>query len=273
MDERVTQHYADGGDLADRIAERLTEAGVDLDSLTPGELASVDQFHIRGRAATLGLAAAMRLTADSHVLDIGSGLGGSARAIAETYGCRVTGVDLTEAFCNAANVMSEWVELSDSVTFRQADATDLPFDDDSFDAAMTLHVAMNIEAKDRLFAEAKRVVKPGGIFATFDVVQGEGGPVLYPVPWARDTGIGHLATPAEMTALLRGAGLRVLQVEDSTHDSQHWFERVVARMADHAPPPAALRVVLGRDFPEMARNMLSNLTQRRIRSISYICAC
>jgi cyclopropane fatty-acyl-phospholipid synthase-like methyltransferase len=68
----------------------------------------------------------MKLRSDSHVLDIGSGLGGPARALAETYGCRVTGVDLTEAFCAAAKVLSDWLDLGGRVAFEQGDATDLP---------------------------------------------------------------------------------------------------------------------------------------------------
>src|SRR5215469_855714 len=115
----------------------------------------------------------MNLNTDSHVVDIGSGLGGPARTVAETYGCQVTGIDLTQAFCNAATAMSEWVGLGKRVSFKQGDATNLPFDNKKFDAAMTIHVAMNIAAKDKMYMEAQRVVKPGDIFAAYDVLQGE----------------------------------------------------------------------------------------------------
>jgi len=57
-----------------------------------------------------------------RVLDIGSGLGGPARTLAETYGCHVTGIDLTASFCAAATAMSEWVGLTDKVTFAQGDS-------------------------------------------------------------------------------------------------------------------------------------------------------
>ena len=147
----------------------------------------------------------MKLNARSHVLDIGSGLGGPARTLAETYGCLVTGVDLTQAFCDAATAMSNWVGLGSRVSFKQGDATNLPFENQTFDAAMTIHVAMNIAAKDKMYLEARRVLKPGGVFAVYDVLQGEGGEVLYPVPWARDPSISHLATPDQMKTLLTGA--------------------------------------------------------------------
>ena len=127
MSNMVADHYRGTSDLAAAIAEALRKAGKDIATLKPEDLATVDEFHIRGRKATLELAEQMALTASSRVLDIGSGLGGPARTVAAAYGCRVTGIDLTPAFCEAAKVLSDWVGLGDRVTFRQADATQLPF--------------------------------------------------------------------------------------------------------------------------------------------------
>lgn len=270
MEHSVAAHYSAGGGIAAAIAERLRQAGLEMDRLTTGHLATVDEFHIRGRKATLELAAAMNLSPASRVLDIGCGLGGPARTLAESHGCHVTGIDLTPAFCEAAAVMSDWVGLGDRVSFRQGDATDLPFDAASFDAAMTVHVAMNIARKDRMYAEAKRVLRPGGRFAVYDVLQGEGGEVHYPVPWARDAGISHLATPEAMTGLLTAAGFHILTVEDSTEASQVWFEEMAARMSAKAPA-VTFQTFLGSDFPAMARNQVANLRERRIRTVSYIC--
>jgi ubiquinone/menaquinone biosynthesis C-methylase UbiE len=271
MADRVASHYSENFELADVIAQNLQSARRDLNKLTTADLATVDEFHIRGRKATLELAAQMNLNADSHVLDIGSGLGGTARTLAETYGCQVTGIDLTQAFCNAATAMSDWVGLGKRVSFKQGDATNLPFDNQKFDAAMTIHVAMNIAAKDKMYMEAHRVVKPGGILAVYDILQGEGGEVLYPVPWARDPSISHLATLDEMKSLLVGAGFTLQDVQDSTEESQSFFERMTAQMAKTGSPPVAWRLFLGDDFPAMARNQVRNVTERRIRTVSFIC--
>jgi ubiquinone/menaquinone biosynthesis C-methylase UbiE len=159
MADRVASHYSENLELADVIAQSLRDAGKDLNRLTTTDLAIVDEFHIRGRKATLELAGQMNLNADSRVLDIGSGLGGPARTLAETYGGRVTGIDLTQTFCDAAIAMSDWVGLGKLTSFKQGDATNLPFDSKTFDAAMTIHVAMNIAAKDKMYLEARRVVK------------------------------------------------------------------------------------------------------------------
>jgi SAM-dependent methyltransferase len=117
--------------------EKLRNAGKDLNKLTIADLVIVDEFHIRGQKATLELGEKMNLNARSHVLDIGSGLGGPARTLAETHGCRVTGIDLTQAFCDAATAMSDWIGLGSRVSFKHGDGTNLPFANQTFDAAIT----------------------------------------------------------------------------------------------------------------------------------------
>jgi len=271
MIDRVAIHYGSSGGVTDSIAQGLRSAGQNLNELKTADLAPVDEFHIRGREATLELAEQMLLSENSRVLDIGSGLGGPARTLAEAYGCHVTGLDLTQAFCDAAEIMSDWVNLGGRVSFQQGDATDLPFPGNHFDAAMTIHVAMNIPAKDKVYAQARRVVKPGGIFAVYDVLQGEGGDVIFPVPWAREPSISHLATPDEMKALLAGSGFKVSRIHDSTDESRIWFEARAERLAQTGPPPVTFQAFLGDDFPEMVRNQVRNLTERRIRTVSYIC--
>lgn len=271
MTDAVVSHYSSDSDLASCIADALRAAGKDLAHLKAEDLATVDEFHIRGRRATLELAQLMQIDGKSSVLDIGSGLGGPARTLAETYGCHVTGIDLTSSYCEAATAISRWRGLSDNVTFKQGDATKLPFADGSFDAAMTIHVAMNIANKDALYREAKRVLKPGAVFGIYDVVQGEGGDVIFPVPWAREPSISHLATPAEMRDLLRNASLRIEAEVDSSEESLEWFKDLASRSASAATPSVTFQAFLGDAFPQMARNQVRNLAERRIRTVSYVC--
>jgi len=265
--ENVAAHYA-GGDLVAALTAALHGSA---ERIAPADLAAVDEFHIRGRDATLELAERMKLAPGALVLDIGSGLGGPARTLAEAYRCRVVGVDLTLDFCRAARVLSAWVKLDHRVALVQGDATRLPFADRRFDAALTFHVAMNIPAKDRLYREARRVLKPRARFVAYDVLAGEGGDPLFPVPWARDPAISHLATPQAMESLLREAGFTVLAAEDSTAESQRWFEAMAGRAARAGPPRLTFQLFLGDDFPVMVRNQIRNLAERRIRTVSYLC--
>jgi ubiquinone/menaquinone biosynthesis C-methylase UbiE len=271
MDE-VSRFYSGPGGLVEAIRSTLDAAGLDPANLRPADLAAVDEFHIRGRAASLEIIEALDLTADSHVLDLGSGLGGPARTLAEVTGCMVTGVDLTPEFCEVATALSAWTGLSGRTRFTVGDATATGLRDGAVDAAMTVHVAMNISDKAALYAEAFRVLRPGGRFVVYDVLQGEGGDVHYPVPWANDSSTSFLATPADMHELLAAAGFEVLSTVDSSDESLAWFQQMRARIEQEGPPPVTFAAFLGAAFGQMAANQVVNLAERRIRTVMFTCS-
>src|SRR5215475_8127879 len=179
----VRDHYRATG-LTPRLKTALTAIGPEEERLTPQQLAPLDQFHTRGLAATTELAELAGITAAMTVLDVGSGVGGPARLVAATHGCRVTGVDLSEPFVEAARYLTERTGQSELVSFQTASALALPFGDGRFDVVLLQHVAMNISDRPGLYREIRRVLRSGGRFATFDVVS-KGVEPHYPVPWAR----------------------------------------------------------------------------------------
>jgi ubiquinone/menaquinone biosynthesis C-methylase UbiE len=271
MSDDVSNHYRGGGALIRKITDKLQSSGIDILVLSAADLEPIDEFHFRGRQATLELAEKMKLSPSAHVLDLGSGLGGAARTLADQYGCTVTGIDLTPDFCDAATEMSRWVNLSDKTEFVVGDATELPFEDNQFNGAITVHAAMNIPAKNQLYAEAKRVLKLGSRFAIYDILQGEGGPPLYPAPWAMDPDISHLATSEEMQALLTGAGFRILDVTDSTKESLDWIESRPAKPDRTGLPAITTAILFGDVFRTMVANQIIGLKERRIRTVGIVC--
>ncbi|MEU0092436.1 class I SAM-dependent methyltransferase [Kribbella sp. NPDC006257] len=268
---QVARFYSGPGELVAAISSAFDAAGLDRADLRPVDLAPVDEFHIRGRAATLEIMEALGLTADSHVLDLGSGLGGPARTLAELTGCTITGIDLTPEFCEVATALSEWSGLSDRTRFHVGDATATGLADTSVDGALTVHVAMNISDKHALCAEAFRVLRPGGRFVVYDVLQGEGGDLHYPVPWAYDSSTSFLATPEEMRELLPAAGFEVISEVDSSDESLVWFQQMRARIQRDGPPPVTFAAFLGETFGQMAANQVANLAERRIRTVMFTC--
>jgi len=113
----------------------LRDDGVDVDDLSLAALAPYDQFHGRGLEATEELAGMLAISANDHILDVGSGIGGPARYFADRCGCRVTGIDLTQEFCEAARELTKALGLEDRVAFDEGNALDMPFDDEAFDGA------------------------------------------------------------------------------------------------------------------------------------------
>src|SRR5882757_9270272 len=171
----VRDHYRAAG-LTERLKTALTILGPEDQRLTPQQLGALDQFHTRGLAATAELAKLAGITADMSVLDVGSGVGGPARFLAATYGCRVAGVDLSEPFVDAARYLTGRTGQNGQVSFETASALELPFDDGHFDFVLLQHVAMNISDRAQLYREIRRVLKSGGKFASFDVVLNGGDP-------------------------------------------------------------------------------------------------
>lgn len=262
---RVREHYRATG-LTDRLRTALLTFGPEEQRLTPQKLAPLDQFHTRGLAATADLARLAEITDADLVLDVGAGIGGPARFLAVSCGCRVVGLDLSAEFIDAARYLTERTGQSDRVSFETANALDLPFDETRFDAAFLQHVAMNISDRAGLYREIRRVLKTDGRFATFDVVKGDGEP-HFPVPWARTPETSFLLTADETRSAIEAAGFRILHWQDDTDAALAWFAQTRAA----GPPPSPnLGLVIGPDFPQIVGNLGRNLVEGRVRIISGV---
>ncbi|RDK08875.1 SAM-dependent methyltransferase [Cupriavidus lacunae] len=261
----VREHYR-ATNLTERLKIALTVFGPEDQPLTLQQLSALDHFHTRGLGATADLAKLAGISADMSVLDVGSGVGGPARFLAATYGCRVTGVDLSEPFVDAARYLTQRTGQSERVSFHTASALDLPFDGDYFDAVMLQHVAMNIFERPRLYREIRRVLRPGGRFATFDVVA-NGREPYFPVPWARTPTTNFLLTANATREAIEQADFRTLTWQDDTEAAKAWF----AELRASGPPPSPnLGVVMGPDFAELASNLGRNLLEGRLGILTAV---
>lgn len=253
IESEVTAHYSRSG-LEQAILDALAASGKDIDRLTPEDLSGADEFHFGWRQATIEFAEVLAFPRGARILDIGSGIGGPARHFAEASSVSVTGIDLTEDYVAAANALTRRLGLADRASFRQANALDMPFADRSFDGAYTIHVAMNIADKAKLFAETRRVLKPGARFGIYDIMRGKPGDLSYPMPWATTGATSFVETPATYRALLAAAGFRI----DSERDRSGMVLTLVAGMRDKAakegPPPLDLHAVMGGASKERIAN-------------------
>ncbi len=212
--ELVTSHYS-GGDLSGAILSALAEAGVDTEHLGPADLFPVDQLHAGGAPATRHVLDRLEVGPGLRLIDVGCGIGGASR-MAAMSGAEVTGIDLTPDFVQAATALTERVGLGDQVSYVTTPGESAPFDDASFDAAVMVHVGMNIPHKTVVFSEVHRVLAPGSRFAMFEQMRVADGDLTYPMPWAEDERSSFVETPDQYVAHLEAAGFKVEEVEDRT---------------------------------------------------------
>lgn len=215
VEDLVRGHYAGAG-IEGTIISALAAAGVVVESLTAEELAPVDQLHAGGVAATLYLLEQLELSPQTRLLDVGCGLGGPSRIAAHTYACSVVGADLSPDFITAAKAFSQRAGLADLVEHQVSSGDRLDFADASFDRAMMIHVGMNVPDKAAVFAEVRRVLRPGSLFGLYEQMRTGDAELTYPMPWAEDARSSFVARPEDYLDQLRAAGFIVELAEDRT---------------------------------------------------------
>ncbi|WP_457151190.1 class I SAM-dependent methyltransferase [Mesorhizobium sp. P5_C1] len=255
----IARHYDISG-LEERIIAALSDSGVDVANLRASDLEAVDEFHIGGVAATMALVGQMGLKPGTMLLDIGSGVGGPARFVANNVGADVTGIDLTQSYVDIAASLSERTGMAGKTRFVQGSALDMPFADASFDAAVVLHVGMNLPDKPGLMSEAARVLRPGGVFAVYDVMRLKDGVLTFPLPWASDETMSFVATPDDYRSAAVAAGFSVIAERPRGAFAIEFFAtmraRLAAAQAEGSKPPPGVGLVMGDD----ARTKIANLT-------------
>jgi arsenite methyltransferase len=117
--------------------------------------------HMGGLSTTKELVELCGIDEGTYVLEVGCGVGATATYLAKNVGCRVMGVDIRPSMVERAKERATRQHVEDKVEFRVADATDLPFEDGSFDVVLVESVTTFIEDKAAAIQEYARVLKPG----------------------------------------------------------------------------------------------------------------
>jgi SAM-dependent methyltransferase len=202
--------------------ENLRSRGIAPEQASAEDVHAVDMLHMGGLAATDALAAMAGVCPGQQVLDVGAGVGGPARRLAQKYGARVQALELSGTVHETAIALTALVRLQDQVHHTQGSALALPFAAGSFDIVVMQHVAMQIAEKDALFAECVRVLKPGGALALHEIFLGEGGEPLFPLAWATDPAMSSLEPLAACTARLARFGLQAGEFADQTEEGRRY---------------------------------------------------
>ncbi len=259
------------GDVYSLIVSALEKTSKSLDSLTVQDLAPIDHFHARGFPATVELGDRLPIKANQHILDIGCGLGGPARYLAQRFQCKVSGVDITTPFVEAANKLTHLLGMDDRVTIEHGDGHRLPYEDGVFDGAYTQHVTMNVADRAQFFAEAYRVLKPGVFFALTEQGLGLTGNPHYPLPWSEDGSGAYLVSPSETRALLEAAGFENIVVEDTGAKYLAAYKQAMERAAKGPLPPLGVHLLMGESTPQKIQNAARNIEEGRTHPVQVVC--
>lgn len=257
LNKNIENHYLKEG-LYQDIINRLQEQNIDLDNVKRSDIAGADEFHVRGATVSKELANSIDLSG-LNVLDVGCGLGGPCRMLADEYNCQATGIDLSNEYIRTANQLSELVHLNNKTTFIQGNATELPFENNSFDVVWTQHVQMNIPNKEKFYSEINRVLKPGGHFLFYNILKKGNGEVNYPMPWANNSSLCFLFKEDEMDNYLKEFGLTKVQSTNQTKAGIDFFNTLVNRLKEFGPPKIGLNVLMGETTKPKLMNLLAHL--------------
>ncbi|WP_299767645.1 class I SAM-dependent methyltransferase [uncultured Dokdonia sp.] len=257
LNKSIENHYLKAG-LYEDIINRLIKQNIALDNVKRSDISGTDEFHVRGAVVSKELANSIKING-LDVLDVGCGLGGPCRMLADEYKCQTTGIDLSNEYIRTATKLSELVNLKDKTTFIQGNATELPFEDKTFDVVWTQHVQMNIPNKKKFYSEINRVLKTDGYFLFYEILRKENGTINYPMPWASVSNHSFLFKAEEMDKYLIELGLTRELSTDQTQAGIIFFETLVAKLKEFGPPKMGLNVLMGDTTKTKLMNLLTHL--------------
>ena len=262
LNSQIEEHYYQP-DLYNDIINRLKELDVDLNKVTRKDIAGVDEFHVRGVEVSRELAKIANINS-SKVLDIGCGIGGPCRMLADEFNCDTVGIDISKEYVATASKLSELVGLSHSTKFIHGDATNLPFQNNEFDVVWTQHVQVNISDKQKFYNEIDRVLKGNGAFIYYEVFKKGSEEIKYPLPWANESRINFLEQSSKIDAILQQLGMVKKQSTNQTESGIKVLEKMLDRISKRGVPRLGLNVLMGASTKNKIANLLNGLKERKI---------
>jgi ubiquinone/menaquinone biosynthesis C-methylase UbiE len=255
--------------LVEKVLATFKNEGIDTAEQVKVALTPIEELHLRGSVATLELAHKIGLNEKMKILDVGCGIGGPARNIVSKFGCHVTGLDLSKEYCHVAEMINKYIGLSDKIEIHQGNALDMPFNDDLFDVVFLQHVLMNINDKNRLFTQIKKVLRPNGCLAVYSICAGPLSPIYYPVIWANNPNINFLLSPNNLRELIHSMGFKERSWMDYTPRVIEAIDLQRMKPKPKKKHPINLGLIV-KDPSVKWKNMVLNLKEGRIVVIQGI---
>jgi ubiquinone/menaquinone biosynthesis C-methylase UbiE len=241
------------------ILDAIEKKGLSKADIARKQTSAYDEFHVRGKAVSEELFSQIELNQDSLVLDLGCGLGGTCRMLAEKYDCMVHGVDYSEQHINTAKSLSKLTGFDSKTEFKQGDATDLPYPSDHFDLVITQHVQMCIADKKKLYSEIKRILKKGGLFIYYDVLKKSEGALTYALPWVDDEVNNYLISPDELSDMMQSLDFKKISTQDQTQKGLNFLSSFLAKAEEKPAILTGQKILMGDNALEKITNLYQAL--------------
>jgi len=250
--------------LYEDLLHHLKECGADLNNLTRSDILEIDEFHKRRTEVTEQLVSKFAFR-NLSVLDVGCGIGGTCRMMAEKFNCFVSGIDINEEFIRTAEKLSALVGLAEKIVFVKGDALDMPYRDNFFDVVWTQHVQMNITDKIKFYSEIHRVLKYNGSFMYYDVFSKGNGDVTYPVPWANGSSDSVLFSTQKMQFILATLGFIKTYTTNQTEKDYEFLRRLLMKKKGTEETHEELNAIMGASSKEKLNNILAGIEENKIQ--------
>ena len=226
-------------------------------------------FTSLGLEATEQLAQIAGIERGATILDAGSGLGGPSRYLARHLQLsRYRRRPFAVVCCRSPAALAQRTGLNALISYQNGNVLALPFPDSCFDVVWTQHVVMNIPDRERVYREFRRMLRPGGKLAFYDVLATDANLELhFPVPWAESSETSFLFTQDETSSVLVTAGFTITAWNDVTVEALKWI-------GQQRPPTQgfSLGVVMGSRLGEMSANLARSIREGRVRFVMGVCA-
>ena len=183
--------------------------------------------HMGGRRATRELAELCHIHQDTHVLEVGCGIGTTSCYLASEYGCQVLAVDLSERMVARAIERAKKRGVHTGVEFKVADAQQLPFEEARFDVVIDESVTAFVADKQKALSEYVRVAKLGGYIGLNEVAWVKTPPPDLVRYITLIMAGADFLTGEGWTALLESSGLKELRVRRHKFDARRqWLDEM-----------------------------------------------
>ena len=203
----------------------------------------------------------------ARVLDAGCGVGGSSMWLAQARGAIVVGITPVASQVARARRFAATRKLGDQITFEQADYTNTPFPDASFDVVWALESLCHAPDKSAFYREAARLLRPGGRLVLAEYIRAArplsaGGELLLH-QWLEGWAIPDLDTRAEHVARAAAAGLADARIDDITAHTRPSLRRLY-QLTRWAYPLAVTGRAVGIRSAIQHGNVIGSLRQYQV---------